>query len=134
MRRLLMVVAVALAVVACEPQMELGLVVHRTGTLSEVGSDTGVALSGQVFCTRSEPVDFFLKATQQGRTVSASSREGAVQCQGGDEGTGWSLVFRFPTEDFPRSGSASIRLKACTNPARDVDEDCVTVERLVDLT
>jgi hypothetical protein len=142
MRRLLLVALAALAalvVVACEP-MEIGLTVHRTGTLGEgrhVAGAHDVSLSGTVSCTRAgEPLDFFLTVTQWDPTRQSSDqargkREGVVRCS--EEWSDWSLIFAL-SGDGLEPGSALVRLLVCTNPGERIDEDCVTVERGVTLS
>ncbi len=119
-----------LTTTACDP-MELDLRVRREGTVEYTvtpATATTIHLKGRVNCTRDIHVDLFLNVAQ-GTTDGAT--QAAVDCDSSD-GT------RLPPFEilghFPDPEPARVRLEACTNPSNQIDEDCITVERIVDFT
>ena len=102
-----------------------------------VDQDAGPAerdffLSGTVSCTRSEPVDLFVSMEQDGHDVDVGP-DGNIPC--GPDVTDWTVGFTTggPTPKVT-TGSARVRLQAGTNPNREIDEDSVTIERVVDVS
>ena len=123
------VVAVAVAAVgllgtACEPPMEITLGVSRTATLNESTND--ITFRGTVACTRGgEPVDIWIDIVQDG--VSGSWGSIGVGCEGPDP-VPWSVTYPF-AEHFHTGSFERLEVTGCTNPSRQIDEDCVLVTR-----
>lgn len=111
--------------------MELGLRVRREATVVYVdeadGASTVLRLKGRVTCSRPIDVDLFVTVTQG---LEHQNVQRTVDCPG-ETGVGLPRLRMVGT--FPSTGQAAVRVEACTNPSNTIDEDCITVERLVDV-
>lgn len=131
-RRLVPVLAVLAALVAagCDPAtypMEIQISLHRDALLTGPdgsGSRT-LVLTGVAQCTRDEPVDLFV-TVEQG-AVTDRPAELSVPC--GPEEAEWSESFQ--VVDDLVGGPARVDVEACTNPGDPIDEDCVSLGRVV---
>ena len=133
----LVVAAAGLFGTACEPQLELGLVIHRDAWLLSGSTGSAVTLFGTLYCNRDisqrEPVDLFVRI-EQGSHVGNSAffdEVGELDCHGTKEGTDFNHEFRSSVR--LQAGEARLQAEACTNPSEQIDEDCVTVQRLITL-
>lgn len=121
---------VVLVAAGCDPptyQMEIQVTLHRHGLLSEPdgsGSRT-LVLTGVSQCTRDEPVDLF-PTLEQG-AVGDRPAELSVPC-GPDEAE-WSASFAVVDDLAP--GDIRVDVEACTNPGDPIDEDCVSLGRVI---
>jgi hypothetical protein len=133
----LVVAAAGLLGTACEPQLELGLVMHRDATLLSGSTGSLVTLFGTLYCNRDisqrEPVDLFVRIEQASAAGNSAffGSVGELDCHGTKEGTDFNREFRSSVRLAP--GEARLRAEACTNPSEPIDEDCVRVERLITL-
>ena len=113
---------------ACEPPMEITLNVSRdiVRVADESPTQAGPTFlfHGEVYCTRSEPIDLWITLRQNGLEERAGAH--TVDCDGPD-GNDWSL--RFTYDQAFQDGSTGIEWQACTNPPSTIDEDCITVQR-----
>ena len=124
------VVAGALAAVilltGCE-QLQISPVLDRTATIRH-GSTERIIITGTVSCTRSEPVDLFAVFTQ--RSTSYQPARFTIPCEPGAP-----QPYRVPfavSKGF-LTGDAQASIQYCTNPSVELNEDCVTVSRLITL-
>jgi hypothetical protein len=108
--------------------MEITLNVSRdiVRVEDEAPGQTGPTLlfHGEVYCTRSEPIDLWITLRQNGAEERAGAHTAA--CDGPD-GNDWARTYTYDTAFV--DGSTEIEWEACTNPASTVDEDCITVRR-----
>ena len=116
-----------IAVAACEPQMQISPVLNRDALLHH-GTSEELTVVGTIRCTRDEPVDLFPTITQGART----DRPGELSVPCGPKTTTYTVTFTNVAPGFV-NGDSRISIDYCTNPAEPIDEDCVTVSRVVKL-
>lgn len=112
---------------ACEPTqpMSIGLTVDRQAwTIDDVEPGEGdFVLTGTISCTRPEPIDLFVSGVPV-------AHDGHIPCSGPDPQP-WRYAWR--TSEQIAEGSYGISVEGCTNPGEEIDEDCVTVTRVIDV-
>ena len=112
---------------ACEPAqpMSIGLTVDRQAwTIDDAGEfEERFVLTGTVSCTRPEPIDLFVGGVP-------AAEDGHIPCSGpGPQRWREGFITSEPIDE----GTYRISVEGCTNPGEPIDEDCVTVERAVDV-
>ena len=106
--------------------MELTVGVSRTATLHEPTNQ--ITVRGTVACTRPVgPVDVESIVLEQGGFSQRSGLVGIDDCEG-PEGQPWSATFTMG-ERFVYGPLDGMEVRVCTNPSREIDEDCVIVTR-----
>ena len=120
--------ATGLLATACEP-MQVGLIVDRiayVGVPGPGGAGSPFTLTGRAFCSRPEALDLFVTVTENPDLRFHGER--SIYCEGD---TPWAETF---SGTSLQPGSAQLEARLCTNNGTgSVNEDCVTVQRVVDI-
>ncbi|WP_426572408.1 hypothetical protein [Aquihabitans sp. McL0605] len=109
-------------------QLQISPVLDRSATIRH-GSLEHLTVTGTISCTRSEPVDLFPTFTQRSTTDEPESVN--IPCE---PGTPRPYTVRFEVTHGFVTGQIQASIQYCTNPSVELNEDCVTVSRVLTVT
>ena len=119
-------VAAVILLTGCE-QLQISPILDRTATIRH-GSTERIVVTGTISCTRSEPVDLFAQFTQ--RSTSYQPGRVTIPCE---PGAPQPYRVSFAVSKGFLTGEAQASIQYCTNPSVELNEDCVTISRVLTL-